>query len=47
VIDSAIEETRVALAGNPDDAELIMMLTSRYQKKLSLLHQAMRLAAEA
>jgi hypothetical protein len=46
-IDIAIAETRSALEENPGDPELLQMLTSRYQRKLSLLHQAIRLAGEA
>ena len=46
-IDVAIEETRSALEENPEDPELLQILTSRYQRKLSLLHQAIRLVGEA
>jgi len=46
-LDVAIEETKSALEKNPGDTELLQMLTSRYQRKLSLLHQAIRLAGEA
>ena len=46
-IDIAIKETKSALERNPGDPELLQMLTSRYERKLSLLHQAIRLAGEA
>ena len=45
-IDVAIEETKSALEQNPGDPELLQMLTSRYQRKLSLLDEAIRLARE-
>lgn len=45
-LDEAIEQTREALAEHPGDAGLIHMLTNRYQKKLSLLRQALRAAGE-
>jgi predicted anti-sigma-YlaC factor YlaD len=47
LLDLAIAETRSALEENPWDPQLLQMLTSRYQRKLSLLHQAMRLVGEA
>jgi hypothetical protein len=47
VLDRAIAETRSALEENPEDPGLLQMLTSRYQRKLSILQQAMRLAGEA
>ena len=46
-LDIAIDETKSALEKNPGDPELLQMLTSRYQRKLSLLHQAIRFAGEA
>jgi hypothetical protein len=46
-IDAAIEETKSALERNPGDPELLQILTSRYQRKLSLLHQAIRLVGKA
>jgi hypothetical protein len=47
LLDLAIAETRSALEENPRDPQLLRMLTSRYQRKLSLLHQATRLVEEA
>jgi hypothetical protein len=46
-VDLAIAETRAALGADPHDAELLRMLTARYEQKLALLHGAMRLMEEA
>jgi len=46
-LDLAIEETKSALEENPGDPKLLQMLTSQYQRKLSLLYRAIRLAGEA
>lgn len=47
VLDEAIAETRVALATSPADPGLLHLLTLRYEQKLNVLHQALRLSAEA
>ena len=47
LLDRAIAETRSALEGDPEDPNLLHMLTSQYQRKLSLFQQALRLAGEA
>lgn len=47
VLDRAIAETRQALEEDPRNAQLVGMLTSRYQSKLALLHRVTRLAREA
>jgi len=46
-LDLAISETRAALEENPQDAQLLRMLMSRYQRKLSVLHRATRFVEEA
>lgn len=47
LLDDAIDETLAALEADPDDAQLLQMLTQRYQQKLALLHRAIRLAEVA
>ncbi|MEZ4651813.1 MAG: hypothetical protein R3E97_24050, partial [Candidatus Eisenbacteria bacterium] len=47
MLDDAIDETLAALEADPDDAQLLQMLTQRYQQKLALLHRAIRLAEVA
>ena len=46
-VNLAIAETRAALGADPQDAELLRLLTARYEQKLALLHGAMRLIEEA
>lgn len=46
IIDGAIAESRAALEEHPDDRELQELLASTYQRKLSVLQQATRLASD-
>jgi anti-sigma-K factor RskA len=46
-LDVAIEETKSALEKNPGNPELLQMLATQYQRKLSLLHHAILVAGEA
>jgi len=41
ILDRSIDETRQALAADPDNPALQRMLTARYQQKLALLHAAL------
>jgi anti-sigma factor RsiW len=47
LLDSAITDTRAALANDPNRSELLHHLMASYEQKLSLLHRATRLAGEA
>lgn len=47
VLDRAIEETRNALVDDPENRRLQAMLAERYQRKLNLLQEALRLSMHA
>lgn len=44
IIDRAIAESRAALAGDPGNADLAELLWASYERKVSLLEQASRIA---
>jgi hypothetical protein len=45
IIDQAIAESRAALAADPNNAELPLMLSDIYQTKLDLLQRAVRISS--
>ncbi len=47
IIDAAIRETRALLTMNPEDANVVEMLSGIYRKKVDLLQQANRMAFES
>lgn len=47
IIDSAIADSRAALAADPSNAELELLLRAGYEQKVALLEQATRLARES
>lgn len=47
IIDEAIQESRAALAVDPNNGELVEALSARYRKKLEVLQQVNRLAAHS
>ena len=47
IIDSAIADSRAALAADPSNGELELLLRAGYEQKVALLEQATRLARES
>ena len=47
IIDSAIADSRAALAADPSNGELELLLRAGYEQKVALLQQATRLARES
>jgi hypothetical protein len=47
IIDSAIADSRAALAADPSNGELELLLRAGYEQKVALLEQAARLARES
>lgn len=47
IIDSAIADSRAALAADPSNSELELLLRAGYEQKVALLEQAARLARES